>query len=682
MTKALRDGYHIGVDVGGTFTDVLCIRPSGDVIASCKVPSIPGQQWRGVLQALAESGLHPTELRGVVHGTTIATNTILERKGARTALITTKGFRDAIEIGRTRRMVGGLFDFCFVRPQPLVARRFRFEIDERTATDGTVLNDGSGTDWRAIAEVCRSNDVESVAIGFINSYANVGNERTALDRLRETLPAAFLCTSTQVSQERGEFERFSSAILNAYVGPVVNRYLDGFVAALKEAAVDVDVEIMGSHGGSLTLDEARRNPVRTFLSGPVGGAVGASAIAKAAGIRSFLTFDMGGTSTDVGVFPDGNARMSFENQIDAFPLRVPQIDLHTIGAGGGSIAHRAADGTLEVGPASAGADPGPACYGRGGVDVTVSDANVVLGRLPSGTRLGGHLALQPSLATEALTCLGQSMGTDDIVRLADGAIRIAVAKMAGAVREVTVHRGHDPRAFDLIAFGGAGPMHAFFVAEELGIPRVIVPRWPGHLSALGQLSASRRYDYVRYVGKRLSSIGQEELRNAAEELLQRARNDLDAATSGAHGQETELSADARYVGQSFTLAVPMPGNALDLESLRAGHRELHTETFGYADDAGDLEIVSLRLVARTHVAPVKLAYMPAGADIRSSGMAWFGDDWHTTPVIQRDRLPPDTLIDGPALIEEDGATTVLPPGWRITVDPIGNLIGTPEIPFT
>ena len=469
-------GYRIGVDVGGTFTDILCL--DGERLLSAKVPSLPGRQWRGVLNALAELGIDTAAIDIFVHGTTIATNTLLERKGAKTALVTTEGFRDTIEIGRTRRLIGGLFDIKFVRPRPLVPRDRRFETGERVAADGAVLATVDADEIAALAGRIRDAGCEAVAVCFINAYANADNERRAGDQLAAALDGVAVSQSAAVVREKGEFERFSTCVLNAYLTPVIDDYLETLTAELEEQGIAAPVSIMGSNGGVMTLAKASEFAAGTFLSGPVGGAGGAVRICEMAGIASCITFDMGGTSTDVSLIHELTPRISHANQIDAYPLQVPQLDIHTIGAGGGSIAWTREDGTLEIGPQSAGAVPGPACYGRGGGEATLSDANLVLGRLPGGRALSGDLILSRELAEGALRRLADALGTGDVVGLADGVIRVAVAKMAGAVREVSVHRGFDPRDFSLLGFGGAGPMHVFLVAEELAIPRVLIPRFP------------------------------------------------------------------------------------------------------------------------------------------------------------------------------------------------------------
>ena len=578
-------GYRIGVDVGGTFTDILCLDAKTQQLLSAKVPSLPGRQWRGVLNALGELGIDTGAIEVFVHGTTIATNTLLERKGAKTALVTTEGFRDTIEIGRTRRLIGGLFDIKFRRPRPLVPRDRRLEVGERIAADGAVLSELDTAALTELAGRIRDDGCGAVAVCFINAFVNDSNERRAADLLSDALDGVAVSQSAAVVREKGEFERFSTCVLNAYLTPVIADYLDTLTSELEGQGIAAPVSIMGSNGGVMTLAKAAEFAAGTFLSGPVGGAGGAVRICEMAEVPGCITFDMGGTSTDVSLIHELTPRISHANQIDAYPLQVPQLDIHTIGAGGGSIAWVREDGTLEVGPHCAGAVPGPACYGRGGAEATISDANLLLGRLPHDRALSGDLRLSKELTEEAFGRLAEAVGSDDVVGLADGVLRIAVAKMAGAVREVSVHRGFDPREFPLLGFGGAGPMHVFLVAEELAIPRVLIPRYPGHLSALGQLLADLRRDFVRVWGGRLAALDIGDFRAQAEEMRRDAgallTDDGFAPDRHAH----DFSVDMRYVGQSYTLGVPCDPATVALADLRAAFGARHERTFGHDDTA-------------------------------------------------------------------------------------------------
>jgi len=670
-----RRSFLVGVDVGGTFTDIIAYDAASATLLCAKVPSLPGEQWRGVLHALSNLGIDAAHIAAFVHGTTIATNALLERKGAPTALVTTRGFRDVIEMGKGRRLVGGLFDASWQRPAPLVPRDRRLEIDERVAADGSVLTPLDAAQVEALAHSLREARVDAVAVAFINAYRNDDNERACAEMLSAALPHLAVSQSAALAPERGEFERTSTCVLNAYLTPVMTAYLARLRESLDSHGVNAPVNVMGSNGGAMTLDGAAQACAATFLSGPVGGVVGATRVADMARVRDIITFDMGGTSTDVALVRDLEPRMSHDNQVDAYPLRMPQLDIHTIGAGGGSIAWVQPDGTLGVGPRSAGAVPGPACYGRGGEEPTLSDANLLLGRLPTGRPLSGGLVLDAAHARAAFEALARRLGGGDPVALADGALAIAVAKMAGAVREVSVHRGFDPRDFSLLGFGGAGPMHVFLVAEELGIPRVLVPRLPGHLSALGQMLADLRRDFVDAWGGRLSGMDMTALRARAHALRARGEAALDADGIPRHRHRHAFVFDLRYAGQSFTLPIPWDPGDDDLTALRADFDARHEETFGYADPDNDAEIVNLRLVSigLVHQPTLDLASRAGGDALLETRPVWFGG-WTDTPVLDREKLPHGHDLIGPAIIEEAGGTTVIPPGWQVTAHDSGALL--------
>lgn len=667
--------YLVGIDVGGTFTDLLAYDEVGGQLLSAKVPSLPGEQWRGVLAALTELGIEFNAIRAFVHGTTIITNALLERTGARTALVTTRGFRDVLEIGKGRRLVGGLFDTTWERPLPLVPRNWRYEVDERVAADGNILKAPSEDELDRLVTVLRAEGIETVAVAFVNAYLEPVNERKVAARLRERLDPIPVCESAALAPERGEFERTSTCVLNAYLAPAMERYLDTLAGELTAAGVRAPVNIMGSNGGSMTLEVAAVRCAATFLSGPVGGVVGAVRIAEAARKPDLITFDMGGTSTDVALVHQLAPRMSHDNQIDAFPLQMPQLDIHTIGAGGGSIVSVGLDGTLQIGPQSAGALPGPACYGRGGEEPTISDANLLLGRLPTERALAGGLVLDKQRAEAAFNRIAAALGTDDLVSLAAGSLSIAVAKMAGAVREVSVHRGFDPRDFVLLAFGGAGPMHGFHVAEELGMRQVLIPRFPGHLSALGQMLADVRRDLVQPWHGRLSELAVSDLEARAVTLLAEGTRLLEAEHIPVARHQHSFTVDMRYSGQSFTLSIPWLRGAADWYPLRRAFDARHEETFGYADPDNDAEIVNLRLVSVGQVDKPRFDFSSVSDRAPEVGqrLVWFGD-WTESRVYDRAAMPIGFGFEGPAIVEEAGGTTVLPPSWRAVVEDSGALI--------
>lgn len=612
-----------------------------------------------------------------MHGTTIATNSLLERRGEKTAPVTTKGFRDVLEIGKGRRLTGGLFDTSWQRPQPLVPRERRFEARERVGADGDLLAAVDTSDFDMLAEELCRHGVEAVAVSFVNSYINPANERAAAAALRERLDGVPVTESTVLIPERGEFERASTAVLNAYLTPVMADYLGMLSRELSGRGIRAPVNIMGSNGGAMTLDIAAQRCVGTFLSGPVGGVGGAVRVAEAAGPRDLITFDMGGTSTDVALVHDLTPRMSHDNQVDAFPLLMPQLDVHTIGAGGGSIIWIGPDGTLQIGPQSAGAVPGPACYGRGGDLPTISDANLLLGRLATERPLAGGLLLDPVAAEAAFRPVANALGTGDLVALADGALAVAVAKMAGAVREVSVHRGFDPRDFVLVGFGGAGPMHGFLVAEELGMTAVMIPRFPGHLSALGQMMADLRRDHVKAWGGRLSELSPEELQNAAGALWRQGAEMLVEDGIPADRHRHEFTIDMRYTGQSFTLAIPWNPDDADFGPIRQAYDARHEKTFGYADPGNDVEIVNVRLVSIGEVNKPTLDFaLPARDDPKvGRRQVWFGG-WTDTAIYDRSELPLGYSFSGPAIVEETGGTSIVPIGWSVVVHDSGALLCT------
>jgi len=669
--------YIVGIDVGGTFTDLLCLNTENQELLSEKVPSIPGSQWKGVLGALEQLGIDYSEIRAFVHGTTIATNALLERKGAKTGLVTTEGFRDTLEIGRTRRLIGGLFDIKFVRPKPLVSRDLRVEVDERVAADGEMLQSVDEVDFAPIVEKFRESGVKAIAIAFMNAYRNSANEETALAKLQALAGDIPVCASTGIVPEKGEFERFSTCVLNAYLTPVVTTYLATLAAELEGQGITAPVSVMGSNGGVMTLDQAANFAAGTFLSGPVGGAGGAVRICEMAEVDDCITFDMGGTSTDVALIHQLTPRISHANQIDAYPLQVPQLDIHTIGAGGGSIAWVQPDGTLEVGPQSAGAMPGPACYQRGGTEPTISDANLMLGRLPTDRTLAGGLQLSKEESEKAFEGLAEKLGegSGSPVQLADGVLRIAVSKMAGAVREVSVHRGFDPRDFALLGFGGAGPMHVFLVAEELSIPQVIVPRFPGHLSALGQLLADLRHDFVVAWGGPLGEIEIEDLRTKAGAMRDESTARLIDDGFAKDRHEHTFSLDMRYVGQSFTLSIPCDPLSTSWDELREAFHDRHEQTFGRADRHSDVELVNIRLFSLGLIdkPTLKFAAQEGGDPVIEMRRVWFGDDWTDCPIMDRTKMVAGQSYQAPMIIEEAGGTSVVPPGWTVNVHASGSL---------
>jgi len=668
--------FVVGVDVGGTFTDVTAVDTTSGEVRVGKVPSQPLNEAAAVLAGLDGVGVDSRAVRRLVHGTTVGTNAILERRGARVALLTTAGFRDLIEIGRTKRNIPALFVPTFVRPRPVVERPLRFEVHERMLADGTVLHRLDPAQAAPVLDAVAAATPDAVAICLLHAYANPAHERRLGDLVGRRLPGVPVSLSFDVVPEYREFERFSTTVLNAYLQPLMERYLGDLEKRLFESGYAYGVLTVGSSGGMMTVDTARRLPIRTIVSGPAGGVSQACFLGRHAGLADFITYDMGGTSTDVCLVRDGAPAMSTDGEIGAFPVKVPQIDIHTVGAGGGSLAWLDVDGSLQVGPRSAGARPGPAAYGWGGQEATVTDANVVLGRMGTERLLGGAIRLDGARARAAVAALASLMSGLGVEALAEGIVRIAVARMTSSIREITIARGHDPRDFTLVAFGGAGPMHAALIAEELAVPRVLVPRYPGNFSALGLLVSDVKHDDVRTrVG--LLRERRPAIEAAWAEMEAAAVERLVAEGFAPSAQRLEGMLDLRYLGQAFELTVALPRGPLDLDAIARDFHERHRATYGHADPAGQIELVNIRLTARGVVDKPPPRRAPrAGVEGRPSGAraAWFGGRELRVDVYERDELPSGTALGGPAIVEEFGATTVVPPGWGMTMDDLGDLL--------
>ncbi len=664
--------FVVGVDVGGTFTDVTAVDTTSGEVRVGKVPSQPLNEAAAVLAGLEALGVDSRVVRRLVHGTTVGTNAILERRGARVALLTTAGFRDLIEIGRTKRNIPALFVPTFVRPRPVVDRPLRFEVDERVLADGGVLRPLDPDEAAPVLDAVAAGAPEAVAICLLHAYANPVHERRLAELLGRRLPAVPVSLSFDVVPEYREFERFSTTVLNAYLQPLMDRYLGDLDKRLFESGYAYGVLTVGSSGGMMTVDTARRLPIRTIVSGPAGGVSQACFLAAHVGLGDFITYDMGGTSTDVCLVRGRTPATTTETEIGAFPVKVPQIDIHTVGAGGGSLAWLDVDGSLQVGPRSAGARPGPAAYGLGGREPTVTDANVVLGRMGTERTLGGTIRLDAARARQAVSTLAGPLGLG-VEALAEGIVRIAVARMTSSIREITIARGHDPRDFTLVAFGGAGPMHAALVAEELAIPRVLVPRHPGNFSALGLLVSDVKHDDVRTRVGLLRAQGPA-IASAVAEMEATAVDRLTAEGFVAAGRRLDTALDLRYLGQAFELSVALPPGPLDVEAIAREFHERHRATYGHADPGGEVELVNVRLTARGVVdKPAPPGPPRAASGAAASRAVWFGGRALPVDVFEREALPPGTTLRGPAIVEEFGATTVVPPGWGVTIDDLGDL---------
>ena len=629
---------RIGVDAGGTFTDFVVLHDDGR-LETFKLRSHPREPAKVILAGLEWAAGKGTV--DVVHGSTVATNALLERKGVRTAFVTTAGFEDLLEIGRQNR--AELYNLTPAPRQLLADRDLCFGVRERAHHDGTLALRPSAAELKRLAAKLRRARVKSVAICFLHSYRNPANERAvaaALDR-----DDLYLCSSHEISPEFREYERASTTFINAYVGPLMETYLTELSRARRYR-----IAIMQSNGGFLSAQQAAKHAVRTVLSGPAGGVVGAFETARHSGYKRVLGFDMGGTSTDVSL-ADGAARETTESMVAGFPIRVPMLDIHTVGAGGGSIARVDAGGLLRVGPESAGADPGPACYGIG-TEATVTDAQVVLGRIGAAQLLGGAMAINVERAATAVDRVARVMKLDRIAAAA-GILRVANANMERAIRVVSVERGYDPRDFVLVAFGGSGGLHGCDIARELGIRTVIVPQQAGALSALGMLMADAVRDYAAGL------LGRADIDKQFATLERRARRESPHA-------EIERTADLRYRGQSYELNVPWPAAAT------AFHRE-HARVYGYSTPDREVEIVTLRLRARQRLPKPKLTRMPFRRGLAQNRRVWVDGSWRNMPTLSRDQVT-ERRTAGPALILDYGSTTLVPPGWWYRNDRSGNLI--------
>lgn len=650
----------LGVDIGGTFTDF--VLAEAGTICLLKLPSTPDDPSRAFTLGLAELGI--TAPDRLVHGTTVATNAVLERKGAATAFVTTAGFRDMLEIGRQTRT--GLYALTPTKPVPLAPRDRCFEVSERVDRHGAVVLPLDEAGAAAALDAARAAGAESVAVVFLFSFVHPEHERRVGALAAER--GLFVSLSSEILPQYREYERASTTVMNAYVSPVMSRYLARLEADLPDATRG-RLQVMQSNGGVISVAVARREAVRTILSGPAGGVVGAAQVAAAAGFHRIVTFDMGGTSTDVALV-DGVPRTGAEGEIDGLPVRVPMLGIHTVGAGGGSIARIDAGGGLRVGPQSAGADPGPAAYGRGEA-VTVTDANLVLGRLYPPSFLGGRMALDVERAHRCVAALGARLGVGPEAT-AEGIVRIVNIQMARAIRRVSVERGHDVRDYCLVAFGGGGPLHACALAEQTGMRTVVVPRYPGALSALGLLLSDVEKEYSRTVMMSGEPLASEAARLAAcfSEMETTAVAELAAEGVPAASVTLTRWLDMRYRGQSYEITVP----AADGPSA---FHESHRATYGHADPAAPTEIVQVRLRATGYVPHPALprAGLASAAAPSPLGVERIHLDAATeTPLYDRDHLSPGCTLTGPALIVQGDTTTLLPPAWNARVDAWSNLI--------
>ncbi len=663
---------RIGVDIGGTFTDAVAVDERGE-IRTAKALSTPGRLADGVMAAIERLGVELRDVDTITHGTTAGLNAFLERRGAKVALLTTEGFRDVYEIGRANRPV--MYDVRYRPPVPLVPRRHVFEVPERLAYDGSEV---VPVDEAAVARVIAGlSGFDAVAICLLHAHANPAHERLVARLAAAADPDLTVICSHEVAPEWREYERTSTTVLCAYVAPVIASYLQQLEGRLAECGLAAPLRVMQSNGGVMTAVTARSRPLQTLFSGPVGGTAAGVAVGEDLGLDRLICIDMGGTSFDVSLVIDGVADVEMQTTFEGHPVLSPTVAIHTIGAGGGSVAHAAAGG-LRVGPRSAGAEPGPACYGLGGTEPTVTDANLLLGRLPSAARLGGSLVLDVEAASSAIEGLAGQLGLD-ATGLATGTVAVADAAMANAIREITVSRGIDPRDFALLAFGGAGPLHAAALADELELGRIVVPADPGVLSAWGMLQADVRHDLVQAFFTPLAELLPETLDGAVEDLAERARQLLKEDGVADAAIELEPAADLRYVGQEYTVTVPFPLDrpvAATLAALPEDFANAHLERYGHNNPGEAIECVNLRLTAlgRTSAPPrPAVPELPEPVPVATERVR-FGDQVHDVPVLRRGDLGCGARLTGPCVLLEDACTSLVPPGWTATCSDKGHLL--------
>ncbi|WP_428246405.1 hydantoinase/oxoprolinase family protein [Ferrovibrio sp.] len=671
--------WTVGIDVGGTFTDLIGIEPERGLVSLAKVPTTVENQAFGVLAALDKAGIALADTATIVHGTTTTTNALLERKVAKVGLITTKGFRDSLELGRrTRPTPYGLTGHF----EPLVPRQWRLEVPERMDADGNVVVPLDEAVFRNAVQELKQAGCEALVIHFLHSYINQSHEKRALEIAAELWPNSYVTAGHELLSEYREYERGTTACVNASVQPVLHRYMQRLDGELKQRGFGRDLLVMQGNGGTIAASIVAETAVNTVMSGPASGVMAAAYTARAAGLPNVITYDMGGTSSDVGLIQDGVPQVSSELELEyAMPIHVPMVDVHTIGAGGGSLAFINVAGMLQVGPESAGARPGPICYGRGGTRPTITDANLVLGRLNPDGLLSVDNKVSLDDVRAAIASLGQPLGLD-MEATAAAILRIANDKMANAIRMVSLSRGHDPRDFALFAFGGAGPLHAAALARELGIPKLLIPARPGITNALGCVVADLRHDYVRTVNKPVAVLDPGLVKAVLEQQIQEGRDTI--ARDGVAVDEIQVlhSADMQFQGQSHLLTVPVASLDITREALQAAFEAAYWQRFEVELPEIRAQLVNLHTAVigrRPQLSLDRLLAAEPAADVAGARKGlrkvWYdAGGWQDTPVYDRERLPRGASFTGPAICEQLDTTVVIDPGNSVHVDALGNLI--------
>ena len=671
----------VGVDVGGTFTDMFFLDEVDGTCEVIKVPTTREDQSRGIQEGIERTLGGLADVATIVHGTTVATNALLERKGAQTGLITTRGFRDVLEMRRRDRPdTWGLWGTF----TPLIPRDFRLEVDERVLADGTCTVSTDPDQVTQAARKLRAQGADSICVFFINAYANDHNERIAVEAVRAVWPNPHVTASHEILPEIREFERASTASLNAYLQPTIGDYLDRLERGLRDGGLTGNILIVQSNGGVMTIDTACRLPVRTALSGPAAGVIASAHIARSVGIDNIITCDMGGTSFDVSVIAKGQSEMVAQTEIDfGMVIRTPMVEITTIGAGGGSIAWIDPGGLLQVGPESAGSDPGPVCYGQGNSHPTVTDANLVLGRINAQQPIGGGLT---ELDVDSAGCaiqseIGEPLALDTMAA-AEAIIRVANAKMAGAIRLVSVERGHDPKNFVAMPYGGSGALHVGSLIKDVGLASALVPRYPGVTSALGCIAADMRHDRVMTINRLLEELDTAQLGRLVRDSAESGERLLRKAGIRLNGIEVACELDMNYVGQTHTIAVPLPGQILDSSTdqvaIRVAFDQAYRVTYGRLLEDIPVRVLNLRVAVVGRRPTFDLSVISPAANTRSTMTGerdvWVDGGWHSARVYERLSLPVGERIPGPAVLEQSDATIFIDPGLEGVVDGYGNLL--------
>lgn len=678
--------YNVAVDVGGTFTDVLVFDEGSGELTEGKVLSTPDDPSRGVVEGIetvcGKVGISFDDLHLLFHGTTVVTNMILTNTGSRVGLLTTKGHEQVLLLARAWTP-GPLYGWMALqKPDPPADPTDTIGINERVGPDGSVIIELDEGEVREAVEKLVDGGVESVAIGFLNSYVNPAHERRAREVVREMYPDLSVSISADIGQEYGEYERTLTTVVNTAVQPRAILYMKNFETSIKEKEFGGALSIVRSDGGAMSTEAVAERPIQIALSGPSGGVTGSAYLAREIGIPDVLTFDMGGTSTDVSLVLGGETLVRREIQLGYFQFKAPAVDVHSVGAGGGSIAFLSKSGALQVGPASAGADPGPASYSRGGEEPTVTDANVVLHRIPPGVALGGTLQMDEEAARKAVQKVAEPLGMG-VEEAAEAIVDIVNENMHAALRVVSVERGHDPREFGLVAFGGAGPMHANALGRLIRSRSVIVPPTPGVMSAFGFLSSDIQNEFPETYLRIAEETPASELKETIETLIAQADEWLDGEGVDEDEKRFDLYADCRYYLQNIQIPCRFELEELEGESsafLRGRFEEAHTQRYNFELPDSPLEIATLRVVGRGTIKGVSLAESTDGAgEDPSSAMArtdrvFFNGEWKETPLYERGKLNPGNVIEGPAVVVQDDTTTVIEPGYRGAVDRFGNIL--------